>query len=185
MNLEAAGNAPPAVPAPTLLLQQLLCPGLPPNANPANTSTPYNPYITVDFTQNTLPAAANANDWRQFNATAKVANYGTSARVSMGRTRPVHRAIGRGSSSSSRTGPPGPRCAAHLLPAERVLVVSAESARRLVGALGPPAAEPGRLLSGPAASRRELTQQFVQGGALWPARADSRPGRTGEDAGVL
>ncbi len=75
------------MPAPSLLLQHLLCPGLPHNANPANTSTPYNPYITVDFIQNTLPAAANANDWRQFNATAKVANYGTYTRVSMGRTK--------------------------------------------------------------------------------------------------
>src|SRR5262249_31838619 len=43
----AAGTAPRA---PTILLQRLACPYLPPQANPAMPF--YNPYITVDYMQN-------------------------------------------------------------------------------------------------------------------------------------
>jgi hypothetical protein len=44
----AGGTGLPTV-APTLMLQRLLCPHIPPNEDPNNPATPYNPYITVDY----------------------------------------------------------------------------------------------------------------------------------------
>ena len=42
-------SAPFATSTYTILLQRLLNPCLPPNSDPTNTTTPYNPYITVDY----------------------------------------------------------------------------------------------------------------------------------------
>jgi hypothetical protein len=44
-----AANPNPTPPLPALVLQRLAIPYAPPNPNPANTATPYNPYITVDY----------------------------------------------------------------------------------------------------------------------------------------
>jgi len=50
---------------PTLLLQRLLCPHLPPNPDPAQATPakPYNPYITVDYFDMTGPNVNNPNQY--------------------------------------------------------------------------------------------------------------------------
>jgi hypothetical protein len=77
----ASGNNPSSQPL-SLLLRRLACPGLPPNEDPTNTATPYNPYITVDYVEN-----LNVNDGST--------NYGTNSpntapnlRFSMGKMQP-------------------------------------------------------------------------------------------------
>jgi hypothetical protein len=50
----------PCPPAPTFMLQRLLCPYLRPNPNAADTTSPYNPYITVDYMEVPTPATPAA-----------------------------------------------------------------------------------------------------------------------------
>jgi hypothetical protein len=74
---------------PTILLQRLACPALPPNPPPGgvlDTTMPYNPYITTDYLEHTLDA--QRNDGRLFDGTMGLTPPAMNLRTSWGRFQP-------------------------------------------------------------------------------------------------
>jgi hypothetical protein len=84
-------SMPTSLPATSVLLRRLACPHLPPQTDPTNTTTYYNPYIIVDYVQNVT--ANKAIQYAQYTSAASKIDYtpaptAVASRYSYGKRQP-------------------------------------------------------------------------------------------------